>query len=137
MVETERAIKRQICLLIGPLPSETLPRAIKRQICPSDRSTTIKDTSSLFPRTVLASGSITLFQVVARASVLAVACTRCDRAGRYGMDTLIARHGPDFSIPELLRLLSAGCPKRASVSAYDLCGIHCPDLSSLFTVRRA
>jgi hypothetical protein len=27
--------------------------------------------------------------------------------GRYNLDTLIARHGPQFGIPELLRLLSA------------------------------
>ena len=27
-----------------------------------------------------------------------------------------------------LRLLSKDCVKRASVSAYDLCGVHCPEL---------
>ena len=31
---------------------------------------------------------------------------------------------PDFGIPELLRLLSGDCPKRNSLSAYDLCGEH-------------
>jgi hypothetical protein len=48
------------------------------------------------------------------------------------MANLIARHGPVFSVAELLRLLSADCPKRASVSAYDLCGAHFPELSRLF-----
>jgi hypothetical protein len=80
----------------------------------------------------MASGSITLGQVSAHAAVLAVACSRCDRAGRYPLDTLIARHGPGFGIPELLRLLSDDCPKRRSLSAYDLCGVHCPDLSTFF-----
>jgi hypothetical protein len=36
------------------------------------------------------------------------------------MDTLIAKRRPDFGIPELLRLLSDDCPKRQSLSAYDL-----------------
>jgi hypothetical protein len=62
---------------------------------------------------------------------LAVACGRCERAGRYPLATLIARHGAAFDIPSLLRLLSADCPKRAAISAYDLCGAHCPDLSTL------
>jgi hypothetical protein len=78
------------------------------------------------------SGSITLEQVAARTAALAVACTRCDRAGRYNLGALIAEHGPRFGIPALLRLLSADCPKRNSTNAYDLCGVHCPDLSTLF-----
>jgi hypothetical protein len=41
----------------------------------------------------MASGFITLDQVATHTAVLAVACSRCDRAGRYPLDTLIARHG--------------------------------------------
>ena len=56
----------------------------------------------------MANGSITLFQVAAHTEVPAIACSRCDRAGRYRLDMLIARHGPDiFGIPALLRVLSA------------------------------
>jgi hypothetical protein len=77
-------------------------------------------------------GSITLEQVAGHTPTLAVACSRCDRAGQYNLDTLIARHGPNFGIPELLRLLSDDCPKRRSVSAYDLCGVHCPELPAYF-----
>jgi hypothetical protein len=80
----------------------------------------------------MASGSITLDQVRAHIAVLAVACSRCERAGQYSLGTLIARHGPGFGIPELLGLLSADCPKRHSLSAYDLCGVHCPDLPTFF-----
>ncbi len=82
------------------------------------------------------SGSITLEQVAGRSAVLAMACTRCDRSGRYNLDTLITRHGLLMGVPELLRTLSADCPKRKSISAYDLCGIHCPELPTLFLVRR-
>jgi hypothetical protein len=36
---------------------------------------------------------------------------RCERAGRYNLDTLIAGHGEGFGIPKLLRLLSKECVK--------------------------
>jgi hypothetical protein len=55
-------------------------------------------------------GSITLGDVAEHTTVLAVACRRCDQAGRYNVDTLIARHGEGFGIPNLLRLdPSSGC----------------------------
>ena len=56
-------------------------------------------------------GSITLGDVAEHTTVLAVACSRCERAGRYNLDTLIARHGEGFGIPKLLRLLSKECVK--------------------------
>jgi hypothetical protein len=80
-------------------------------------------------------GSITLSQVAALTPTLAVACDRCTRARKYRLDTLIAQHGPGFGIPDLLALLSAGCPKR-SPGAYDLCGIYAPDLTKLFLWQR-
>jgi hypothetical protein len=81
---------------------------------------------------VVSEGSITLGDVAEHTTVLAVACRRCDQAGRYNVDTLIARHGEGFGIPNLLRLLSKDCVKRATVSAYDLCGVHCPELPTFF-----
>lgn len=81
-------------------------------------------------------GSITLADVAARTDGLVVACTRCERAGRYSLDTLIRRHGPAFGVPALLRHLSADCPKRQSISVYDLCDAHAPELSTLFLGRR-
>jgi hypothetical protein len=80
----------------------------------------------------MSEGSITLGEVAERTAVLAVACTRCERVGRYQVDTLIARHGAGFGIPSLLRKLSADCSKRSSLSAYDICGIHCPELPDFF-----
>jgi hypothetical protein len=76
----------------------------------------------------MSSGSISLGAV----AVLTIACSRCDRAGQYRLDRLIARHGPACSIPDVLRLLAEDCPKRASLSAYDLCGVHCPELPAFF-----
>ena len=62
------------------------------------------------------SGSITLGEAAEHTAVLTVACSRCGRAGKYRLETLIARHGADFGIPDLLRLLSDDCPKRKSVT---------------------
>jgi hypothetical protein len=78
--------------------------------------------------------SITLGDVAERTAVLNVACSRCERAGRYSLETLVTRHGRWFGIPSLLALLSADRPKRqaSAASVYDLCGIHCPDLAQLF-----
>ncbi len=78
------------------------------------------------------SGSITLGEAAEHTAVLIVECTRCDRAGKYRLEALIARHGEDFGIPDLLRLLSEDCPKRKSITVYDLCGVHCPELPSFF-----
>ena len=77
-------------------------------------------------------GSITLGEVAEHTAVLAMACSRCDRIGKYRLETLIAGYGEDFGIPELLRQLSKDCPKRKSISTYDLCGVHCPELPGFF-----
>jgi hypothetical protein len=61
-----------------------------------------------------------------------VACSRCERTGRYQMATLIERHGRSCPVPELLRELSVDCVKRKSISQYDLCGVHCPELPAMF-----
>ena len=47
-------------------------------------------------------GSFTLAQVAARTDVLAVACSRCERAERYPLATLIERYGRIFTVPLLL-----------------------------------
>jgi hypothetical protein len=79
----------------------------------------------------MSSGSITLGEVAEHTAVLAVACNRYDRAGRYRLDTLIAR-GADFSV----RICCAYCPRIAQSGGrsrfYDLCGMHCPDLPKFF-----
>jgi hypothetical protein len=88
--------------------------------------------AALNEEAVVSRGSITLGAVAAHTAVLRVACSRCDRAARYRLDRLIARHGPACGIPDVLRLLSKDCVLRASVKAYDLCGVHCPELPGFF-----
>jgi hypothetical protein len=88
--------------------------------------------AALGDEATLMSGSITLGEAAEHTAVLTVACSRCERAGRYNLDTLIARYGADFGIPDLLGVLSADCPKRKSITAYDRCGVHCPELPAFF-----
>jgi hypothetical protein len=66
----------------------------------------------------------TLADVVVRADVLAIACSKCDRAGRYPVAKLAERYSPQFAVADLLRLLSVGCPMRESISPCAVCGIH-------------
>jgi hypothetical protein len=80
----------------------------------------------------VAEGAITLGDFAAKTPTLNIACTRCERGGRVRLGPLIALHGSRCGIPTLLRLLSEDCEKRQLVSAYDLCGVHCPDLPGLF-----
>lgn len=77
-------------------------------------------------------GPITLGQVAKRAASLGISCSRCERAERFNLGVLIARHGRNFDIPRLLELLSTDCPTQASRSARNLCGIHAPELPRLF-----
>lgn len=77
-------------------------------------------------------GSIALADLAERTDTLIVACSRCERTGRYPVAKLILRYGHAFGVPHLLRELSADSTKRASISAYDFCGIHAPELSALF-----
>jgi hypothetical protein len=56
-------------------------------------------------------GSFTLAQVAARTDVLAVACSRCERAERYPLATLIDRYGGIFTVPLLLDELLKGLPE--------------------------
>ena len=49
-----------------------------------------------------------------------IVCERCGRYGRYGVQRLIAAHGADAKLPELLVTL-ANCPKASSASIHDRC----------------
>jgi hypothetical protein len=79
-------------------------------------------------------GAITLADVAAKTDTLVVACRRCDKSERYPMATLLRRHGRWFSVPGLLRLLSADCPQRQTARRHELCGLHCPGLAALLGV---
>ena len=78
-------------------------------------------------------GVVLLGQVAARLPFLDLACNRCDRRGRLRAARLMAKHGPSLPLPELLRVLSANCPRRQAMEQGQLadpCGIHCPGLAA-------
>ena len=73
-------------------------------------------------------GAVLLGQVAALLLMLEVACSRCDRRGRLRTSRLVAEHGAQMPLPELLRILSADCPRRIAGQWHDVCGAHFPGL---------
>jgi hypothetical protein len=74
-------------------------------------------------------GTLTLGDVAARASHLEVACSRCDRHGRYQLARLVAALGADFRLTDLGSEI-ANCPRRAA-AVHERCDIYFPGLKSL------
>lgn len=80
-------------------------------------------------------GSITVGDLVGKLDVLRVECTRCDRKGQYPVAKLLAELGPDAMLTYWRERIIADCPKQQSVSNYDRCGAHCPDLRKVFPAK--
>jgi hypothetical protein len=52
-----------------------------------------------------------------------VACSKCDWRAAFSRDELVAAHGADHPMPDLLdRLAAPGCPRLGS--NWDRCGVH-------------
>ena len=52
-----------------------------------------------------------------------VACSKCDWRAAFSRDELIASHGVDYAMPNLLDHLAApSCPRLGS--QWDRCGVH-------------
>jgi hypothetical protein len=55
--------------------------------------------------------------------IILVACTKCDWKAAYSRDELIALHGVDCAMPDLLnQLVAPGCTRLGS--NWDRCGAH-------------
>jgi hypothetical protein len=55
--------------------------------------------------------------------IILVACSKCDWRAAFARDELIAAHGADHPMPNLLdRLAAPGCSKLGST--WDRCGVH-------------
>jgi hypothetical protein len=63
-------------------------------------------------------GSLILSDI--REPTLAIGCERCGRHGRYNVQRLIAAHGADARLTDLLVTL-ANCEKARSASVHDRC----------------
>lgn len=76
-------------------------------------------------------GSVTIGEVAARASHIEVACTRCERRGRYRLTRLIAAHGEDFRVTDLGAELAA-CPRRGAFVG-ERCDVYFPGLLKIMS----
>jgi hypothetical protein len=74
-------------------------------------------------------------EIAARTSMLQVACSRCERRGRYRRDNLIAPHGADAGVRVIVPELTADCPQRGSAALMERCDVLFPELSTLFPLR--
>jgi hypothetical protein len=55
--------------------------------------------------------------------IILVACSKCDWRAAFARDELIASHGADYAMPNLLNHLAApGCSRLGS--QWDRCGVH-------------
>jgi hypothetical protein len=55
--------------------------------------------------------------------IILVACSKCDWRAAFARDELVATHGADYAMPNLLNHLAApGCSRLAS--QWDRCGVH-------------
>jgi hypothetical protein len=77
-------------------------------------------------------GAVPLGEVAARASHIDLACTRCERRGRYQLEKLVARLGADFAMTDLAGEL-ADCPRRTSPAWSERCDVYFPGLAKLMS----
>ena len=63
-------------------------------------------------------GSLTPADLVGKLDVLRVACTKCDRVGRYPVAKLVERLGPDAKLTDWLTEITADC--RASAKTVSV-----------------
>lgn len=80
----------------------------------------------------MAKGAVKLGAVAALASHIAVACSRCERKGRYHLTRLVAHYGPDFPMTDLGSEL-ANCPRRTAASPHERCDVYFPGLAKIMS----
>jgi hypothetical protein len=76
----------------------------------------------------LAHHSFTFGDLIGKLGVLAVACEKCGRAGRYAVRRLIEQHGRDAKLIDWKDDITADCPRRKTANYSDQCAARCPDL---------
>lgn len=60
-----------------------------------------------------------------RREVIRLVCARCGRKGQYRRETLLAKYGPDVTMPDLRHKI-ANCPKNGALGT--TCGVRYADL---------
>lgn len=80
----------------------------------------------------MANGSVTLGEVAARVTRIDIACSRCDRRGRYNLSGLVASLGDDFPMTDL-HMHIADCPRRNG-PAWERCDVYYPGLGAIMAI---
>lgn len=75
-------------------------------------------------------GSIALAEIAAKTSHIDLACTRCERRGRYRLAPLVDRLGPDFALTDLGAELVV-CSNRNEPNPGKRCDVYFPGLTKL------
>lgn len=70
-------------------------------------------------------GSVSLGEVATRASHINVACSRCDRKGRYRLVKLVDQFVKDFAMTDLGADLAV-CPRRNATAHHERCDVYFP-----------
>ena len=69
-----------------------------------------------------------LRDIVGQIEWIEVACTRCDRRGRYSVELLIATYGADATGTDVLCRLAQAWPRPEPAKRRELCDVDCPGL---------
>ncbi|MGF6607069.1 hypothetical protein OKW45_001969 [Paraburkholderia sp. WSM4175] len=81
-------------------------------------------------------GSVSLSEVAARATHLEVACTRCERRGRYRLAKLLDQLGADFPMTDLGSEIT-DCPRRSESAPNKRCDVYFPGLPQIMNGDQA
>jgi hypothetical protein len=84
----------------------------------------------------MSSRLILLGAVAALADQMAVACSRCDRAGRFSTARLLAARRSDMPMTARRRIPAGYYPWLHDDRLTEICGAYYPDLARLTDVTR-
>ncbi len=70
------------------------------------------------------------------ATMLALACRKCERRGRVSVARLLAEWGEHAALADIADDATVDCPRRNARQLYELCGVHWPDLPGLFVAPK-
>jgi hypothetical protein len=75
--------------------------------------------------------AVTSADLLGRIEMLNVVCSKCERRGRYRVQSIIREVGLDGRLTDWFARISADCQRRKAGQFSDACGIHSPDLVRL------
>ena len=64
-------------------------------------------------------------------TTVTLGCVRCDRRASFSVAELIARHGPQKPVAELMAALAVGCPQQNAHALVERCDVRSLDLLKL------